>query len=279
MNKRFAIGEVKALEDESHPNGAFEVILSMPTVDRDGEVIDAKAFEPLPQSIPFHAYHDFSDPVGRAVPFYEGDTLKARGYYASTVRAQEIRSLVTDGVIGHTSVGFMPPTRKVVEGVPHITKGELLEGSFVSVPSNREAAVLMAKSFRPAHDNAGKTITGSLEERRQLLRDAIRAASPDAWWTDIVATFDDTVVYEIETIDGATQYQASYEIVDGAVTLGEPEPVTVTEVVSPKGVTQPAATNPEVEAAAPAAAEPPADVPAGKVWSAIAEAQAALLLT
>jgi HK97 family phage prohead protease len=149
MHKTFAMAEVKAAESEN-PNGEFEVILSAETVDRDGEVIDKGAFEPLPDSIPFHAFHDFHDPIGRAVPFYEGGVLKARGTFASTARAQEIRTLVAEGVIGHTSVGFMAATRQDAEDAPHITKGELLEGSFVSVPSNREAAVLMAKGYEQA---------------------------------------------------------------------------------------------------------------------------------
>lgn len=147
MKKTYAFAEVKEAAGE-HPNGEFEVILSAATLDRDGEVIDARAFEPLPESIPFHAFHDFHDPIGRGTPFYDGDVLKAKGVYASTARAQEIRTLVAEGIIGHTSVGFMAADRKDADdGTPHITRGELLEGSFVSVPSNRQAEVLMAKSL------------------------------------------------------------------------------------------------------------------------------------
>ena len=145
--KTFAMAEVKAAESEN-PNGEFEVILSAETLDRDGEVVDSKAFDPLPDSIPFHAFHDFNDPIGRGVPEYHEDgSLRARGIFASTARAQEIRALVAEGVIGHTSVGFMAAVRKDEEDAPHVVKGELLEGSFVSVPSNRDAAVLMVKSF------------------------------------------------------------------------------------------------------------------------------------
>lgn len=166
FKKTFAMAEVKSAETEN-PNGEFEVILSADTVDRDGEVIDAKAFEPLPESIPIHAFHDFHDPIGRAVPFYDGDVLKARGVYASTARAQEIRTLVSEGIIGHTSVGFMGATRKDGD-TPHITKGELLEGSFVSVPSNREAAVLMAKGFEA---KAGARNSTKDSDRLQSIHD------------------------------------------------------------------------------------------------------------
>jgi HK97 family phage prohead protease len=167
MHKSFAMAEVKAAESEN-PNGEFEVVLSAETVDRDGEVIDKGAFEPLPESIPFHAFHDFHDPIGRAVPFYEDGVLKARGVFASTARAQEIRTLVSEGVIGHTSVGFMAAIRKDAEDAPHVTKGELLEGSFVSVPSNREAAVLMAKEFDA---KAGARNSTKDSERLQSIHD------------------------------------------------------------------------------------------------------------
>jgi hypothetical protein len=44
------------------------------------------------------------------------------------------------------SVGFMAASREDRDGIPHITKAELLEASFVSVPSNREAAILAVKA-------------------------------------------------------------------------------------------------------------------------------------
>lgn len=145
--KTFAFAEVKSLASEN-PNGEFEVIMSTESVDRDGERIVRGAFDPLPESIPVHAFHDFNDPVGRAVPSYDSEgRLVGRGFFASTARAQEVRQLVQDGVIGHTSVGFMAAERKDADGVPEIKSGELLEVSFVSVPSNRDAAVLMAKAY------------------------------------------------------------------------------------------------------------------------------------
>ncbi len=146
MNKTFALAEVKSI-DNADPVGSFEAILSAPTLDRDGEIIDSKAFEPLPASIPVHAFHDFHDPIGRGVPTYEGNVLVLRGKFASTARAQEIRSLVAEGIITNMSVGFMSAERAVKDGVPHISEAEILEGSFVSIPSNRESAVLMAKEF------------------------------------------------------------------------------------------------------------------------------------
>jgi len=144
MEKRVALFEVKVLEG-SDPNGEFEAILSVPTIDRDGEVIDAGAFDPLPAEIPIHKFHDFSSPVAVAIPFYDGDTLKARGVFDPDADSQAIRSKVGRS-IRYMSVGFMAASRQDQDGTPHITKAELLEASFVSVPSNREAAILAVKS-------------------------------------------------------------------------------------------------------------------------------------
>lgn len=154
MEKRIALFEVKALDDLD-PNGEFEAILSVPTVDRDGEVIDGRAFEPLPAEIPIHKFHDFSSPVATATPFYEGDVLKARGVFDPDPDSQAIRQKVGRS-IRYMSVGFMAATRSDQDGTPHITKAELLEASFVSVPSNREAAILAVKQAASAEDRAAK---------------------------------------------------------------------------------------------------------------------------
>ena len=167
--KTFAVAEVKSAQSEN-PNGEFEIIMSTDSVDRDGERILKGAFDPLPESIPVHAFHDFNDPIGRAVPTYAEDgRLVGRGFFAGTARAQEIRQLVTDGVVGHSSVGFMAAERKDGEdGVPEIKSAELLEVSFVSVPSNRDAAVLAIKD---AGTKAGARNSSKDSERLQSIHD------------------------------------------------------------------------------------------------------------
>lgn len=141
--------EVKAVKT-SDPNGAFEAILSTGIVDRDGEIVDPGAFNPLPKSIPIHVNHQFMDVskvVGRGEPFYDGDTLKVKGTFASTPDAQMVRTLVSEGMVQTMSVGFRVPTRDTKDGIPHVTAAELFEASFVSVPANTDALVTMAKAF------------------------------------------------------------------------------------------------------------------------------------
>lgn len=128
------------------PNGEFLAIASTEGVDRDGEVIQFGAFNPLPPSIPVFANHDPAFPVGRAVPFYDGRLLKVRGAYASTPRAQELRTLVAEGVVDSMSVGFVNSKRSTVRGQKTVTKGELIEVSFTAIPVNAEARVLAAKA-------------------------------------------------------------------------------------------------------------------------------------
>jgi HK97 family phage prohead protease len=168
MTHEYMLAEVKSVDSKA-PTGEFEAVISAPTLDRDGEVIDTRAFDPLPASIPIHAFHDFHDPVARAVPRYDDDgVLRARGVYASTARAQEIRTLVSEGVIGHMSVGFMGADREEKDGVPHITSAELLEASFVSVPSNRQAALTLSKEWAA---KAGARNSASDAERLQAIHD------------------------------------------------------------------------------------------------------------
>lgn len=149
--KQFGIIDVavKSVDDPTEA-GEWEAILSAPTTDRDGEIIDPKAFEPLPERIPIDIDHDMrvSSTIGSGVPFYDGDVLKMRGTFSSIPRAQEVRTLVTEGHIAKMSVTFMDAKREEDDdGQTHIRRAELLNAAFVPIPSNREASVLAAKGL------------------------------------------------------------------------------------------------------------------------------------
>jgi hypothetical protein len=139
--------DIKALKDGE---GEFEAVLSVPTLDRDGEVIDARAFEPLPEYIPIDIDHGMSvtSTVGSGTPFYDGEILRFRGTFASTSLGQEVRTLVLEQHIRKMSVAFMSAQRAEDEnGIPHIVKAELLNAAIVAIPSNREADILAAKAL------------------------------------------------------------------------------------------------------------------------------------
>ena len=232
---------VAAEATDEYPHGAFEVILSAPTLDRDGEVIDSKAFEPLPDHITFDTDHSMTcdSVVGSGTPYYAEDgTLRVKGGYCSDERSQTIRQKVAEGHIRTTSVTFMAAQRvKDDKGVDHIQAAELLNGTFTPVPANREAVVLSAKSIvaraRRGMPDSIKSIIGSLEAQRDRVRDALEDAYPDGW-VYLRGVLADTVVFDAWNGDECASYQQGYTDDGSVVTLtGDPVEVDVMEVVVP----------------------------------------------
>lgn len=202
--------------DDAFP-GEFEVILSAPTQDRDGDtLLPGEWKQPLPEHITFDQDHGMSvaTTVGSGVPEIDEDTgnLIVRGTYSSLPRAQEVRTLVNEKHIRTTSVAFM--SVKEGKGPQAKTVRELLNGAFVAVPSNREALILTSKSIASkagARNSAAdseliqaildaalslgatlsdgkavgspvvKSILGSLEAVQERARAALRAAYPGSW--------------------------------------------------------------------------------------------------
>lgn len=184
--------EIKALDDdEKAPSGMFEAVLSAPTVDRDGEIIDPKAFEPLPDHITIDVDHGMSvaTTVGSGTPYYEGDVLKFRGTFSSIPRAQEVRTLVTEGHIRKMSVAFMNANRETDpdDERPHIRRAELLNAAIVPIPSNREADITAAKDAKVGARNSEKDA-----ERLQSIHDLAVANGADCKHAEAEATKNST---------------------------------------------------------------------------------------
>ncbi len=181
MNHLFAV--VKARRDDDSFPGSFEAVASMATVDRDGEIVAKGAFNPLPVQVPIHVDHrmDSEGLVGSGRPYYTPDgVLKVAGTFAGTPRAQIIRQLVSEGHLSSMSVGFFAATKKDVDGVPTISKAELIEVSFVTVPSNREARVLASRDFRSTNgrEMSGRACTAAAHA--QVLLAELALADLDA---------------------------------------------------------------------------------------------------
>lgn len=155
--------------DPDSPNGSFEAILSTPDLDRDNDQLAQDEWKSLPAKIHIDLDHEMSvaGTVGSATPFFDSDgNMRIKGTYASTPRAQEVRTLVNEGHISTMSVAFMTD-RSVKDGSPN---RELLNGAFVAVPSNRGALVLSSKAFEvfeaerkaaKAEDDTDDTADGS----------------------------------------------------------------------------------------------------------------------
>lgn len=163
-------------DDAETPHGSFQVILSTPTADRDGEEVKTAEWEqPLPSRITFDVDHGMSvaSTVGSGVPTIDEDgRLVVAGHYASTPLAQTTRALVNEGHITSTSVAFLRRTTPVKGGAPKVTR-ELLNGAFVAVPANKEALVLNSKALaEQAVELAGKVGARNSATDAQHLQDA-----------------------------------------------------------------------------------------------------------
>lgn len=137
---------VTAPTDDDFP-GTFSVILSTPDEDRDGESLSPDTWESLPDHIPFDIDHGMSvlSTVGSGEPrINEKGQLVVDGKFASTDRAQEVRTLVKEGHITKTSVAFR--RIKSQKAGKSVETRELLNGAFVNTPANPYADIVMAKS-------------------------------------------------------------------------------------------------------------------------------------
>lgn len=206
--------------DDDFP-GSFEVILSAPTLDRDGDTLQPEDWEqPLPEHITFDQDHAMTvaGTVGSGAPRIDPDTgnLIVSGTYSSLQRAQDVRTLVKEGHIKTTSVAFMSKKVAKAGGDGYRVVRELLNGAFVAIPSNREALVLSSKGakagarnnkadadmIQTVHDHSvslgadcdaagdakalrlgltGKALAGSLEAAQEAMRNALAAAYPGQW--------------------------------------------------------------------------------------------------
>lgn len=265
--------------DEEFP-GAFEVVLSAPTKDRDGETLLPEEWkQPLPDHITFDVDHGMSvaATVGSGVPsLNDAGELVVAGTYSSLPRAQEVRTLVNEGHIKTTSVAFMTEPSETKDGKKTVTR-ELLNGAFVAIPSNREALVLSSKGAKAGARNSAadasiiqsmhdatvslgadcsgvksyipapttiKAVVGSLEAVQERVQDALN----DAYGTDsyvwLRATLSDSAIYELSPVDGGSDsetYQESYTDDGSVVTLaGDRTAVDLAEVVKPDPDEEPA---------------------------------------
>lgn len=197
--------------DDGDFPGTFEVVLSAPTLDRDGDTLKPEDWKtPLPDHITFDSDHGMSvaTTVGSGTPEIDESTgnLIVRGTYSSLPRAQEVRTLVNEGHIRTTSVAFMhEKTQK--DGKP-ATVRELLNGAFVAIPSNREALVLASKGLK-----AGARNSKADAEHLQAAHDHAVAAGAQC----APAAKDGTAVAETTAVDAEDDTSADPKPLAAAV--------------------------------------------------------------
>jgi len=246
IKKVFTNVAFKAATSDS-PNGGFDIILSTPSEDRDGDELLTSEWElPLPDHITMDIDHGMSvaTTVGSGVPTINADgNLAVSGTFASTELAQQTRALVNEGHIRTVSVAFLVKTTTNPDGSKTI-KRELLNGAFVAIPANPEAIVTDSKSLVVELDEKAikakkKSIIGSLEAIQDRLNDALEDAYPNAWPVlrgTMPGKDGGTAIFDLwdrSSWDCQTYTQDFTD--DGSlVTLvGEPTPVDIVEIVIP----------------------------------------------
>lgn len=180
------MGIIKKVE-AAEVSGDLTFVLSDGTVDRYGDVVDAKGwqldwFRKNPIAL-FGHNHDF--PIGRWEDVrVEGGKLLAKLKLAAegtSSRIDEIRGLIEQGILKAVSVGF-----KAIESEPYgrgirFIRQDLLECSIVGVPAN-PAALAVAKSLHVSPETMEMAFGEQAVARRSASdrQDGVNAAPRNA---------------------------------------------------------------------------------------------------
>lgn len=257
--------------DEDFP-GSFEVILSAPTEDRDGETLLASEWKmPLPDRISFDIDHGMTvaTTVGSGTPSIDDKgQLVVSGTYSSLPRAQDLRTLVREGHIRTTSVAFMT-SKSTKDGTPTVTR-ELLNGAFVPIPSNREALVVSSKAaaaiLKLGARNAAADMTEiqAIHDSSQALGASCGSSAPaksfgaKAGEPDPVALIQatDAALDQALELIGAVEITTLPAEVQQAIALLQAADAAIDEAMEAVGIPDPdeapdSATDPEAAAATP----------------------------
>jgi hypothetical protein len=130
--------------------GTFLVELSNESLDGDGDTLKGDEWEqPLPQQITFvndHT-HKMASVVGSAAPALVDGKIICKGEWAATNAAQDTRKVIKH--VPYVSVAY----REKQDRKAGTVSRELVNGSFVVVPSNIKARVLASKSVDELDDD------------------------------------------------------------------------------------------------------------------------------
>ena len=144
--ERKSIDAIVEDADTDKPHGGFTAVLSTPSLDRDGDILTRDEWvTPLPERLPLDIDHNMTveGTVGSFRPYFDDEgRLMMDATFASTPKAQEVRTLIKEGHIGSVSVAFMTDRSKK-DGTP---RRELLNAGVVAIPSNRDAIILSSKA-------------------------------------------------------------------------------------------------------------------------------------
>lgn len=170
-----AVATIEDSDSEDTPHGGFTAVLSTPSLDRDGDrLMQDEWVTPLPERLPLDVDHGMTvaDTIGSFRPYFdEAGRLMMEATFASTPKAQEVRTLVKEGHIASVSVAFLNDKTKK-DGEP---RRELLNAGVVAIPSNRDAMILASKAAGALKDSRsmGADAKGVNDELASMLLNAL----------------------------------------------------------------------------------------------------------
>lgn len=234
LEEKFATPEFKSLiaeiKEAGNSSGTFKMIISTDAIDRAGEMImlDAWDFGNYLKSPVVLWGHDYNlPPIGITDKLYvEGNKVIAEGRFAPTPFAQEIRALYDMGMQRASSVGFIA---KEVEG-NIITKAELLEWSFVSVPCNQEALSMLTaqgmsvkelttKGIITAELKEGEVIDNTTEEKGEVQDTLDEEAKMELKWENMRNVWDILCALSDVYYDPTTPVEDFGKLLGEAITI------------------------------------------------------------
>lgn len=173
--------ELKATTD-SNDNGGFEGYAAyFGNVDSYGDVIQPGAFSKTIQErkgkVKVLWNHDmFGLPIGKPTDMYEDEKgLYVKADFAGTQQAQDIRTLMSEGIVDSMSIGFS--TIKSVweekdgEYIRNLMELKLYEFSLVNIPANPLASVTGTKA-------AVDVVERTLEQLDRFVAAGIKSGRP-----------------------------------------------------------------------------------------------------
>lgn len=167
---------IKSVND-STDTGTFEMVISTDNIDRHGEIVDQKGIDYanyMQNPVVLWGHNHNQIPVGVTDQLYtrvvgsQTQTV-AKGRFAPHEFAQTLRQLFDLGMLKTSSIGFIP---KEYNGKT-ITKSELLEWSFVSIPANPYALALGKSGFNVVELLEKGVITESIKHGDDVQTDVV----------------------------------------------------------------------------------------------------------
>lgn len=233
--------QVKAIDDAA---GTFEAIVSVfGNVDLGGDRVVKGAFakslqrwkdsgDPIPVVFS-HRWDDIDAHIGKVLDAEETDNgLKviAQLDVDDDPSAAKVHRLLKDRRIKEFSFAYDVIDEAKADGANELRELDLIEVGPTLKGMNPETVLVGAKARRKVY----APLEGSVEKLQASIRQSVTEwasgrseGDDDHTWAWVEATFEDSVVFSLESADGTSHWQTTYTVDGETVTLGEPAEVEI----------------------------------------------------